>query len=182
MALVVASGWRRWMSSARWVIAAASSEAKPAAAQRTGAEVVIDYSDLKDQVRELTGGGAGLVIDPVGGPLAEAALRSMTTYGWFCVFGLSSREIRAYRRTSCCCVTAASWAIDWGDWARTQPAAANAFVAEVLTRIAGGELRPPAPTCLPLEAAAHALNLLARREVVGKTALTPLSPQPRLGS
>jgi len=49
----------------------------------------------------------------------------------------------------------------------------NALVARVLTRIADGELRPLAPTRLPLDAAAHALTLFERRDVVGKIALTP---------
>jgi NADPH2:quinone reductase len=63
------------------VIAAASTDAKRAAAHLAGAEVAIDYHDLKSHVRELTGGGADVVVDPVGGPLAEAALRSLSAYG-----------------------------------------------------------------------------------------------------
>src|SRR3712207_8575920 len=63
------------------VVAAASTEAKRAAARAAGAEVTVDYTDLKDRVREVTGGGADVVVDPVGGPTAEAALRSLTAYG-----------------------------------------------------------------------------------------------------
>ena len=63
--------------------------------------------------------------------------------------------------------------MDWGDWARTQPEAATALVTDLLGRVASGELRPPAPTSLPLDEAAHALTRLARREVVGKLALLP---------
>src|SRR5688572_4037679 len=49
------------------VIAAASTEPKRAAAREAGAEAVVDYEaeDLKARVRELTGGGADLVVDPV---------------------------------------------------------------------------------------------------------------------
>ena len=46
-------------------------------------------------------------------------------------------------------------------------------MTEVLDRIARGELRPPEPTCLPLEQAADALTRLAGRDVVGKLALVP---------
>jgi NADPH2:quinone reductase len=63
--------------------------------------------------------------------------------------------------------------VDWGDWARTDPEAATALASDVLGRIAGGELRPPAPTSVPLDEAAQALTRLARREVVGKLALLP---------
>ena len=155
------------------VIAAASSEAKRAAARAAGAEVVIDYTDLKGHVRDLAGGGADVVIDPVGGPLAEAALRSLTAYGRFCVLGFATGEIPRLPANIVLLRNRSVVGVDWGDWARTQPKAANALVPEVLARIAHGELRPPVPNCLPLEAAAHALTLLARRDVVGKIALTP---------
>ena len=39
--------------------------------------------------------------------------------------------------------------------------------------VPGNQLRPLAPTCLPLDAAAHALTRFERRDVVGKIALTP---------
>jgi NADPH2:quinone reductase len=155
------------------VIAAASSDAKRGAARAAGAELVVDYTDLKTRVRDLTGGGADLVIDPVGGRLAEAALRSLTAYGRFCVLGFASGEIPRLPANIMLLRNRSVVGVDWGDWARTQPKAAYALVSKVLGRIADGEFRPPAPNCLPLEAAAHALTLLARRDVVGKIALTP---------
>ena len=155
------------------VIAAASSDAKRAAASLAGAEVVIDYTDLKSHVRELTDGGADVVIDPVGGPLAEAALRSLTGYGRLCVLGFASGEIPRLPANIVLLRNRSVIGVDWGDWARTQPTEVSALLAQVLARTAGGELRPPAPQCLPLEAATHALTLLAGRDVVGKIALTP---------
>ena len=40
----------------------------------SGAEAVVDYEteDLKERIKEITGGGADVVIDPVGGPLRGA--------------------------------------------------------------------------------------------------------------
>lgn len=155
------------------VLAAASSEAKRAAARKAGAEVAIDYADLKDRVREVTGGGADVVIDPVGGPLSEAALRALTAYGRFCVLGFAGGEIQRLPANVVLLRNRSVVGVDWGDWARTRPEAAHALVPDVLDRIGRGELRPPAPTCLPLDQAAHALTLLARRDVVGKLALLP---------
>ena len=155
------------------VIGAASSEAKRAAATAAGADVVLDYTDLKDRVREVTGGGADVVIDPVGGPLAETALRSLTGYGRFCVVGFAGGEIPRLPANVVLLRNRTVVGVDWGDWARTDPEAATALASDVLGRIAGGELRPPAPTSLPLDEAAQALTRLARREVVGKLALLP---------
>jgi NADPH:quinone reductase-like Zn-dependent oxidoreductase len=64
------------------VLAAASSPEKLAVCRERGAEAVVDYNreSLKDRVKEISGGGADVVVDPVGGPYAEAALRA-TRYG-----------------------------------------------------------------------------------------------------
>jgi NADPH:quinone reductase-like Zn-dependent oxidoreductase len=64
------------------VLAAASSLDKLAVCRERGAEEAIDYGaeSLKDRIKEITGGGADVVVDPVGGPYAEAALRA-THYG-----------------------------------------------------------------------------------------------------
>jgi NADPH2:quinone reductase len=64
------------------VLAAASSAEKLAVCRARGAEAVIDYNEesLKERIKEITGRGADVVVDPVGGPYAEAALRA-THYG-----------------------------------------------------------------------------------------------------
>src|ERR1700676_3499595 len=55
------------------VVAAASSEAKLEVCRARGADATVDYEseDLKERIKELTGGGADVVIDPVGGKYAE---------------------------------------------------------------------------------------------------------------
>ena len=58
------------------VLAAASSPEKLEVCRAAGAEAVIDYEteDLKERIKEITGGGADVVLDPVGGRYAEQAL------------------------------------------------------------------------------------------------------------
>jgi NADPH2:quinone reductase len=77
------------------VIAAASSEAKLDLCRKYGAVAGIDYSreDLKVRAKELTGGGADVVIDPVGGPYAEQALRATRWGSRYVVLGFASGEI-----------------------------------------------------------------------------------------
>ena len=62
---------------------------------RPGAEEVIDYEteDLKERIKEITGGGADVVLDPVGGPYAEQALRATRWGGRFVTLGFASGEI-----------------------------------------------------------------------------------------
>jgi NADPH:quinone reductase-like Zn-dependent oxidoreductase len=77
------------------VLAAASSPDKLAACAAAGAEVVVDYTrqDLKAEIKAATSGGAHLVIDPVGGPWSEAALRALRPGGRHVVVGFASGEI-----------------------------------------------------------------------------------------
>ena len=75
------------------VVAVASSQEKRDAAAAAGADTAIDYADLKDAIRAATGGGADVVLDPVGGPASESALRALGTGGRFCVVGFAAGEI-----------------------------------------------------------------------------------------
>ena len=77
------------------VVAAARGADKLAVCTKYGAVATIDYSteDLKNRAKELTGGGAGVVIDPVGGPYSEEALRATRFGSRFVVVGFASGEI-----------------------------------------------------------------------------------------
>ena len=75
------------------VIAAASSPEKLAACRAQGASECIDYvhEPLKDRLKALTGvRGVDVVLDPVGGPLAEQALRATGWRGRFVSVGFAS--------------------------------------------------------------------------------------------
>ena len=91
------------------VIGAASTEEKRQRCLTAGAEAVIDYTteDLKVRARELTGGaGVDVVYDPVGGDLAEPALRALREFGRFLVIGFAAGAIPRHPPTRCCCATA----------------------------------------------------------------------------
>ena len=157
------------------VIAAASTEAKRAAALAAGAQAAVDYraEDLRARVRELTGAGADLVIDPVGDPFAEPALRSLRGFGRYLVIGFAGGSIPRLPLNRVLLDNRAVIGVDWGAWSRGDPAGNRALVADVLGRVAAGVLHPVAPATYPLERAAEALAELAARRVTGKLALLP---------
>jgi NADPH2:quinone reductase len=76
-------------------IAIASSAQKLAACRQWGADVALSSGghDLKGAIRKATGGGTDVVLDPVGGALAETALRAMRYGGRFVTLGFASGEI-----------------------------------------------------------------------------------------
>ena len=77
------------------VVAAASTDAKLDLCRRYGAVAGINYTteDLKVRAKELTGGAADIVLDPVGGPYAEQALRATGWGSRYVVLGFASGEI-----------------------------------------------------------------------------------------
>jgi NADPH:quinone reductase len=157
------------------VIAAASSPAKRAAAMDAGAQVAVDYQteDLKARVREVTGAGADLVIDPVGGAAAEPALRSLRGLGRYLVVGFAGGTIPRLPLNRVLLENRAIIGVDWGAWSRQDPAGHTELLAGLLDQVAAGSLHPVAPVTYPLERAADALNELAGRRVTGKLALLP---------
>ena len=76
-------------------LALASTEAKLSACLNWGADAALlsGRADLKEAIREATGGGSDIVIDPVGGALAEVALRAMRFGGRFVTVGYACGEI-----------------------------------------------------------------------------------------
>ena len=160
------------------VIAAASSQAKRAASVTAGAHATIDYQteDLKARVREITGTGADLVVDPVGDRYAEPALRSLRPNGRYLVVGFAGGSIPRLPLNRILLGNRTVIGVDWGAWSGQDPAANQALVAELFQRVAAGVLHPVAPRTYPLERAAEALSELGGRRVTGKLALLPLSP------
>ena len=103
-------------------LGAASSEAKLDGARAIGATDFINYAteDLKVRAKELSGGGVDVVVDPVGGDLAELALRATGWNGRFLVIGfaggipkLPANLVLLNNRTLI--------GVDWGAWTGKDP-------------------------------------------------------------
>ena len=77
------------------VLAAASSDDKLAVCLKMGALETINYDreDLKARIKEICGGGADIVVDPVGGAYSEQALRATRFGGRFVSVGFATGEI-----------------------------------------------------------------------------------------
>ena len=167
------------------VIAAASSPEKRALAESRGAMATIDNAALdaagiKDAAKSFASsfedradrGGVDLVYDPVGGEVGEVALRALGEDGQYLVVGfvagipmLAANQVLLRNRR----ITG----VDWGAWAGRHDDANRALLAEVVERIAAGDLDPVEPVTYPLREAARALRDLADRKVAGKVALVP---------
>jgi NADPH2:quinone reductase len=165
------------------VIGAASTEAKRAAATAVGAEATLDTTTgtLKDDARALARALAGedgravagvdVAVDPVGGDLAEAALRALGEGGRFLVIGFASGAIPSLPLNQILLRNRTVVGVDWGAWAMAHPDLQTALLGELLGWVDEGKLHPTPPTTRPLDEVGPALDDLLSRRVVGKLAL-----------
>lgn len=156
------------------VIAAAGSEEKLAFAASLGAADGINYADddLKDAARRLTGGaGPDVVYDPVGGSLAEPALRSLAWGGRYLVIGFASGEIPAIRLNLPLLKGLSIVGVYWGSWVEHDPAANAENYGELLAMVRRGEIRPRVTESFPLDEFAEAFAVISSRRAMGKIVL-----------
>jgi NADPH2:quinone reductase len=158
------------------VIAAASTDEKVAFCREHGAAEGICYAreDLKERVKALTGGaGANVIYDPVGGPFAEPALRSIAWEGRYLVVGFAAGEIPKIPLNLVLLKGCQVTGVFWGSFAMREPARNRANAEQLFAWVAEGRLAPHVDDVLPFDRAAEALERLERREVKGKLVLVP---------
>jgi NADPH2:quinone reductase len=155
-------------------VAAASSADKLAAATALGAHASVNYEseDLKSRVRAITG-GVQVVVDPVGGPYADAALRTLRGFGQYLIVGFAGGTIPSLRANLVLLGNRSAVGVDWGAWSMQHPDENRALVDEVLALAGSGALHPRDPVVYPLERAADALAALHSRRLTGKAVLRP---------
>jgi NADPH2:quinone reductase len=158
------------------VIAAASTDEKIAFCKEHGASEGINYGreDLKERTKALTGGaGADVIYDPVGGPLSEAALRSIAWEGRFLVVGFAAGEIPKIPLNLALLKGCQIVGVFWGAFAMRHPERNRESGRKIFAWIENGQLRPHVDVVLPFDRAGEALARMERREVKGKIVLTP---------
>jgi NADPH2:quinone reductase len=157
------------------VIAAASTDDKLAFCREHGATDVINYSteDLKDRLKVLTRGGASVIYDPVGGSLAETALRGIAWEGRYLVVGFASGDIPKIPLNLVLLKGCQIVGVFWGQFVMREPQKNRAHAHQIFQWIEAGTLNPSVDAVLPFTDASEALGRLDRRQVKGKVVLVP---------
>jgi NADPH2:quinone reductase len=157
------------------VVACASSAEKLAAAEAAGADALVEYesTDLKAAIREATGGGADVLVDPVGGDKAQAALRALGWMGRYIVLGFAAGPIPSLPANQVLLNNRTVVGIDWGAWTIRDGAGNRALVEELVGMVAAGRLHPVEPVAYPLDRVTDCLADLEGRRVTGKAVLVP---------
>jgi NADPH2:quinone reductase len=157
------------------VIAAASSPEKLAVCAERGADELIDYGagGLREPLRALAPKGADVVIDPVGGELAEQALRGLALGGRYVVVGFASGEIPKLAANLILLKSARVVGLEMRSFAEVDPEGKARGEAELLELLAAGRVRPHISATYALSEAPAALRWMADRKATGKVLIVP---------
>lgn len=149
------------------VTAVASSDEKLSAAASYGAVHLVKHgtSNLRDGLRQAIPDGAHAVIDPVGGDVAEPALRSLRPGGRFVTVGFASGVIPHIPLNLVLIKGAHVIGFQLKD---IPPDEFQRNRTELAALLAGGQVVPHVGAVYRLEDAAQALRLVADGRAVGK--------------
>jgi len=151
------------------VVAAASSAERLAVCARLGAAAGVDYSceDLKLRVKEITGTGADLVIDPVGGRYSEQALRAIRWGGCFVCVGFAAGDIPRIPLNLVLLKNVVVRGMEIRSLQANLPHAVKAAERDLAALVADG-MRPMVSQVFDLTDTATALSRVADRQATGK--------------
>jgi NADPH2:quinone reductase len=158
------------------VIACASSDDKLAICRTHGADAVINYAreDLRERIKALTTArGADVIVDPVGGPYTEPALRSIAWRGRLLVVGFAAGEIPKIALNLTLLKGCSIVGVFWGDFLRREPEAFRDSARQLGVWHSEGKLKPHVSARFPLARAAEAIRMMADRQAVGKLLVIP---------
>ena len=161
------------------VVAAVSSEEKAQAAREAGADEAIVYPTGELDPRALSqlfkdavgANGADVILDPVGGDYAEAALRSIAWEGRFLVVGFPAGipklplNLTLLKSCDVC-------GVFWGAFAARDPQRNASHVEQLFRWWADGKIAPKVSATYPLERGGEAIAALRDRKAIGKLVVT----------
>ncbi len=158
------------------VIACASSDEKLVFARAHGADETVNYGreNLRDALKRLGGEhGIDVVYDPVGGPYAEPAVRSLAWLGRYLVVGFAAGEIPKIPLNLTLLKSCDIRGVFWGAWTKREPQLQRALMTDLARWCAEGKLSAHVHAVYPLSEITAALNAIADRKVMGKIVLRP---------
>ncbi len=156
------------------VIAAASSDEKCALCQSLGADATLNYGsqNLREGLKQLTDGkGPDVIYDPVGGDLAEPALRSIAWRGRYLVVGFAAGPIPSLPLNLVLLKGASLVGVFWGEFAKREPKANTAMMQQLAQWYLQGKIKPVIDRTMPMSELKHALAATGSRSVKGKLVL-----------
>ncbi len=152
------------------VIATAGSGPKLEFSRAQGADLALDYNDAAwaDRVKEITGRGADVIYDPVGGDVFDLSTKCIAPEGRLLVIGFAGGRIPSIAANRVLLKNMSLVGVLWGGYVQAHPDYPAAVHPELMKLYAAGKIRPCIGAKHPLAELPKALRNLADRKVMGK--------------
>jgi NADPH2:quinone reductase len=155
------------------VTAVASSQAKLDVAASYGARHLVNHraTDLRSALKDTLPAGSDVVIDPVGGDLAEPALRSLRRGGRFVTVGYASGTIPRIPLNLVLLKGVTIVGFEFRTWAEHEPREFARNEDELMSLLADGRATPHIGATFALDEVVAAMQLVASGGAIGKVVL-----------
>ena len=156
------------------VIAVASNSEKQKVAKENGADITIGYDNLKDRLKEISGGrGVDVIFDPVGGDIFDTVARTMARRGRLLVIGFASGSIPKFAVNLALVKEFSVVGVFWGAFTRQETNEYKENMTELFGWYEKGLLNPLIEEEYHLSEAAPVLKKILDRGAKGKIVLRP---------
>ena len=157
------------------VIATSGSDEKLAKVQELyGVDHVLNADEpFREKVKEITGGGAHAVYDPVGGDVFRESLRCTRYFGRLLIIGWTSGDIPDVKMNYPLIKGLQIVGVRAGEYGRHFPEHGAEDRQQLADMALNGEAQPHVHAALPLSEWREGFAMMERREVVGRVVLEP---------
>ncbi|MEH3037131.1 MAG: NADPH:quinone oxidoreductase family protein [Sphingomonas adhaesiva] len=158
---------------ARVIATSRSAEKLAIVADGYGVDATCPAPGFRERVKELTGGGADVIYDPVGGDVFDESVRSIAFGGRLLVVGFTSGRIATVSTNMPLIKGFSVIGVRAGEYGRQFPERGRENQAAIWALAEEGRIRPRVHAEYPLCRWREALLAMERSEMVGKLVLVP---------
>lgn len=156
------------------VISTAGTQNKLDLVRRLGADVAINHTEKNwvEQVKEATGGrGTDIILEMVGGKLAEECLHCLAPFGRMVIYGRVSGQNAHFSDVQLMLENRAIIGYWFTGWMSSRSDRTAVATGELMQYLATGQLEIIAEHTFPLAEAAQAHRAIAQRKTTGEVVL-----------
>jgi NADPH2:quinone reductase len=165
---------------AKVVLGAVTSPDKFAAVKAAGADAMVDLSrpnireSLREQVFAATANhGADIIIDPIGGEIFDAAMRSIAWRGRVVILGFAAGGIPQLKVNYLMLKNCEVSGMQISDYRRRTPELMQQCFDEIFRFVVDGKIKAPPSQTMPLADYATAMHMIEQRQTSKRLVLLP---------
>ena len=159
---------------AKVIAASASDEKLEIIANEYQPDAIINVTQgFREEIKELTGGGADVIYDPVGGDIFDESTRCIAFDGRLLVVGFASGRIATVPTNIPLIKGFSVVGVRAGEYGRRHPERGEENFDAIWALAEAGRLKPRVHATLPLARWREAFELMRTRKLVGRVIINP---------